>query len=47
MPLTHCEVCEKLLKDCKCNSTPADFIESQPGTVIESIIKIILQWGKK
>lgn len=47
MALTHCEVCEKLLKDCKCKSNPADFIEAQPDTVIKSVIKIIKQWGKK
>lgn len=47
MALTHCECCEKLLKDCKCRSNPADFIEAQPDTVIKSVIKTIKQWGKK
>lgn len=47
MVLTHCEVCSQLLKDCKCKSTSADFIEAQPDTVIKSVIKTIKQWGKK
>lgn len=47
MSLTHCEVCLKLLKDCKCISTPADFIEAQPDSVIKDVIKVIKQWSKK
>lgn len=47
MALDRCEVCEKLLKDCKCKSTSADFIEAQPDSVIKSVIKTIKQWGKK
>lgn len=47
MALTHCECCSKLLKDCKCKTSPADFIEAQPDDVIKSIIKTIKKWGKK
>lgn len=47
MALTHCEVCEKLLKDCKCKSSPTDFIEAQPDNVIKKIIKRIEKWDKK
>lgn len=47
MALGKCEVCLKLLKDCKCRSSPADFIESQPDSVIKDVIKTIKQWGKK
>lgn len=46
MPLTHCEICNELLKDCKCKSSAADFIESQPKKVIKSVIKTIKKWGK-
>ena len=47
MALTHCECCNQLLKDCKCKSTSADFIEAQPDDVITTVIKIIQKWGKK
>ncbi len=47
MALTHCEVCQKRLKDCKCKSTSADFIEAQPDGIIANVIKIIQKWGKK
>ena len=47
MALDKCEVCLKILKDCKCRSTPADFIESQPQEVIDKTIKTIKEWKKK
>lgn len=47
MALTHCEVCGKLLKDCTCKTSPADFIEAQPDEVITNVIKIIKKWSKK
>jgi len=47
MALTHCECCNKLLKDCTCKTSPADYIEAQPDDVIIKIIKTIQRWGKK
>lgn len=47
MALTNCEVCNQLLKDCKCKTNPADYIEAQPDNVINNVIKIIKKWGKK